>query len=151
MITSKQMAFKGQLIKKLHTLKSSLGLSDDQYRAALASFHEAEHSTDLSIEELIRLIDLIQRIDPEEDMWRKRVMAAIGSYLRSVSMEKSNSILNSRYIKGIACNATGYKSFNRIPTSRLRDLYYEFTKKSKVVEKSNLITKEIADYQTFSN
>ena len=146
MQTSRQISFKKQLIKKLHTIKTSLGISDDQYRTALASFHDAEHSTDLSIEELSRLIDNIQSMNSGDDLWRKRCMAAIGGWLRAVNRFESSEV-----IKGIACRASGYENFNSIPAPRLRDIYYEFTRKAKTANNVSLIVADEFQRQIISN
>lgn len=61
--------------------------------------------------------------DDNPDQWRKRVIAAVGEYLRRV--KGSN---NPDEIKGIACRATHYEDFNLIPVSRLRSLYNAFRK-----------------------
>lgn len=144
-LTNKQKAFKKQLIQKLHTVKTSRGISEDQYRLALLSLG-VRSSVDLSIEELIRFIALLNDVDPDADMWRKRCMAAIGAWLRVV-----NKTEGADAIKGIACRATGYESFNKIPTSRLRDTYYEFTKKAKTATRVNLIVADEMQHQSSLN
>ena len=68
---------------------------------------------------------------------RKRVMAAIGAYLRSEGRFESPSI-----IKGIACRATGYRSFNKIPRERLRNLIGLFNDKVKDKRAVEAITAE---------
>ena len=145
MVTSRQIAFKKQLIKKLHTIKTSMGISKDQYEAMLSGFG-VNTSLDLSIDELTRLIDKIQQVDSNDDLWRKRCMAAIGSWLRSV-----NRTENSDFIKGVACKATGYKHFNAIPTSRLRDIYYEFSRKGKTAQNIESIVETELFKQILSN
>lgn len=62
----------------------------------------------------------------EMDKLRKRVIAAIGGYYKQIGQEN-----NIEYIKATACKATGYKSFNRIPKERLRNVYNAFTKMQK--------------------
>ena len=64
--------------------------------------------------------------DGELDKLRKRAMASIGSYLKSVG-----NAVNASVIKGIACRATGYESFNKIPRERLRNLIATFNNKVK--------------------
>lgn len=53
-------------------------------------------------------------------------MAAIGGYLRMIGKESNASV-----IKGIACRATGYADFNKIPRERLRNLVGAFNNKVK--------------------
>lgn len=145
MLTNKQIAFKKELIKKLHTLKTTRGISEDQYRAALGSFG-VESSKDLSIKELIAIIDRFNGINPEDDLWRKRCMAAIGAWLRITHKVESRD-----YIHAIACQATGYVEFNKIPKSHLQSLYYEFIRKVKVIEGVDLVISEKIKYQVSNN
>jgi len=60
------------------------------------------------------------------NLWRKRVMAAIGQYLRNLRRVESAEM-----IKGIACRAAQYDDFNLIPVSRLQNVYYAFLNKNK--------------------
>lgn len=145
MITSKQEAYRKDLIKRLHAAKTEIGLTDDQYRAMLSGFG-VESSKQLSIDELIRAIELLQTRNPDDDKWRKRCIAAIGAYLR-VTNRKENTDL----IKGIACKASGYANFNKIPTSRLRDIYYEFTRKAKLTANITKMVNNDIDYVSSLN
>lgn len=145
MITSKQEAYRKNLIKRLHAAKTEIGLTDDQYRAMLSGFG-VESSKQLSIDELIRAIELLQTRNPDDDKWRKRCIAAIGAYLR-VTNRKENTDL----IKGIACKASGYANFNKIPTSRLRDIYYEFTRKAKLTANITKMVNNDIDYVSSLN
>ena len=79
------------------------------------------------------------------DKLRKRVMAAIGSYLHSVKRESNTSI-----IKGIACRATGYKEFNKIPRERLRNLIATFNNKVKDGQGVNDVITSMM-FQSFMN
>lgn len=125
MITSKQEAYRKSLIKRLHTVKSEIGLTDDQYRAVLSGFG-VESSKQLSIDELLRAIELLHTRNPDDDKWRKRCMAVIGAYLRRLNYAE-----NADSIKAVACRAAGYENFNSIPVSRLREIYYEFLRRNK--------------------
>lgn len=145
MITSKHEAYRKSLIKRLHTVKSEIGLTDDQYRAVLSGFG-VESSKQLSIDELLRAIELLQTRNPDDDKWRKRCIAAIGAYLR-VTNRKENTDL----IKGIACKASGYANFNKIPTSRLRDIYYEFSRKAKLTANITEMVNNDIDYVSSLN
>ena len=145
MITSKQEAYRKNLIKRLHAAKTEIGLTDDQYRAMLSGFG-VESSKQLSIDELIKAIELLQTRNPNDDKWRKRCIAAIGAYLR-VTTRKENTDL----IKGIACKASGYANFNKIPTSRLRDIYYEFTRKAKLTANITKMVNNDIDYVSSLN
>lgn len=124
MMTSKQEAYRKSLIKRLHTVKSEIGLTDYQYRAVLSGFG-VESSKQLSIDELLRAIELLQTRNPDDDKWRKRCMAVIGAYLRRLNYAE-----NAESIKAVACRASGYENFNSIPVSRLRQVYYEFARRN---------------------
>ena len=119
------------ILKKFHTLCSVLGLSQDEKRAIVESYG-VESSRDMDTHDLINVCaHLSEQANQKSgtgdlDKLRKRVMAAIGSYLHSVKRESNTSI-----IKGIACRATGYKEFNKIPRERLRNLIATFNNKVK--------------------
>lgn len=119
------------ILKKFHTLCHVLGLTDDEKRTIVESYG-VESSRDMDTHDLIdvcaRLAEQAnQKTDTADlDKLRKRVMAAIGNYLRTVGKESNASI-----IKGIACRATGYTDFNKIPRERLRNLVGAFNNKVK--------------------
>lgn len=120
------------LLKKYHTLCTVLGLTDDQKRAILNSWG-VESSRDLDQHQLIDICaKLSEQVNEKEgtaslDKLRKRVMAAIGGWLRESGDRESNP----SKIKGIACRASGYKEFNKIPRERLRNLIATFNNKVK--------------------
>ncbi len=119
------------VLKKFHTLCNVLGLSEDEKRAIVESYG-VESSRDMDTHDLINVCaNLSDQVNKKNgtgdlDKLRKRVMAAIGSYLHSVGKEGNASI-----IKGIACRATGYEEFNKIPRERLRNLIATFNNKVK--------------------
>lgn len=145
MVTGKQEAYKKSLIKKLHVIKSQLGLSDYQYGALLDSFG-VESSKDMSIDDLLRAISLINGIEPGEDPWRQRCKDAIRAYLSCINKNESDA-----YIQGMACRASGYDDFYKIPTSRLRDISYEFRRKAKISANVTKLVKNDVDYVSFLN
>ena len=119
------------VLKKFHTLCSVLGLSEDEKRAIVESYG-VESSRDMDTHDLINVCAHLSEQankksgDGELDKLRKRAMASIGSYLKSVG-----NAVNASVIKGIACRATGYESFNKIPRERLRNLIATFNNKVK--------------------
>lgn len=119
------------VLKKFHTLCNVLGLSEDEKRAIVESYG-VESSRDMDTHDLINVCaNLSDQVNKKNgtgdlDKLRKRVMAAIGSYLHSVGKESNASI-----IKGIACRATEYEEFNKIPRERLRNLIATFNNKVK--------------------
>lgn len=69
------------------------------------------------------------------DKLRKQVIAAIGSWLRETYQSQGIS-----KIKGIACRATGYGDFNKIPRERLRNLIATFNNKTKDIKSVDALT-----------
>jgi hypothetical protein len=80
-----------------------------------------------------QLIELIGRLNGDANQWRRRVMAAIGAYLRHINYPE-----NVQTIKAVACRAAGYDDFNRIPVSRLRAVYYEFVRRNKTADRTGM-------------
>lgn len=66
----------------------------------------------------------------EFDLWRKRVIASIGGWLRACGTEHTVDT-----IKAIAARAAGRKAFNDVTLSELRAVYYEFLNKQKVAKR----------------
>lgn len=131
------------ILKKFHTLCSVLGLTEAEKRAIVESYG-VESSRDMDTHDLIDVCGkLSQQVDARKgtgdmDKLRKRVMAAIGGYLKA-TRQASNAAL----IKGIACRATGYDDFNKIPRERLRNLVAAFNNKVKDAQAVNEITNGI--------
>lgn len=119
------------LLKKFHTLCTVLGLDDEAKRAILASWG-VESSRDLDQHQLIDICaKLSEQVNEKDgtaslDKLRKRVIAAIGGWLRETRQQSNISI-----IKGIAMRASGYNDFNKIPRERLRNLIAAFNNKVK--------------------
>lgn len=119
------------LLKKFHTLCSVLGMTDDQKKDILSSWG-VESSRDLDQHQLIDICaKLSEQVNHKDgtaslDKLRKQVIAAIGSWLRETYQSQGIS-----KIKGIACRATGYGDFNKIPRERLRNLIATFNNKVK--------------------
>ena len=119
------------LLKKVHTLCSVLGMSEDQKSTLLQSWG-VESSRDLSQHQLIDICaKLSEQVNHKDgtaslDKMRKQLIAAIGCWLRETSQEQNIS-----KIKGIACRASGYSDFNKIPRERLRNLIAAFNNKTK--------------------
>lgn len=64
--------------------------------------------------------------DPDGDKWRKRAIAACFAYLRRQDIDA-----NINYVIAVICRASGYEKFNKIPTTRLQEVYNMFTKRLK--------------------
>ncbi len=129
------------LLRKFHTLCSRLGLTEAEKRAIIESFG-VESSADIDTHDLIDICASLSRQleggkGETMDKLRKQVMAAIGGYLRKIGRES-----NANIIKGIACRAAGYQSFNKIPAERLRNLYNAFRNKQKDIDSVERIAME---------
>jgi hypothetical protein len=144
--TEKQHAW---LLKRFHTQCTRLGIEVDQKKMIVAGFGY-ESSKDMSNEELQQACTIIERqLNPElveMDKWRKRALAAIGGWLRTMSIEE-----NPDKVKGIACKATQYSQFNEIPKDRLVNVYYSFLKKQKDWKRTEDIVKDELDTLTVYN
>lgn len=122
------------LLKKFHTLCSVLHMTEDQKKGLLSSWG-VESSRDLDQHQLIdicaKLSEMVNKKQGKAtlDQLRKRVIAAIGGWLRATYQSQGIS-----KIKGIACRATGYDDFNKIPRERLYNLIAAFNNKVKDVQ-----------------
>lgn len=129
------------VLRKFHTLCSRLGLTAAEKRAIVESFG-VESSADIDTHDLINVCATLSKQleggkNDTMDKLRKQVMAAIGGYLYKINRESNAGI-----IKGIACRATGYTAFNKIPAERLRNLYNTFRNKQKDIDAVERITME---------
>jgi hypothetical protein len=128
------------LLKKFYTLLGKIGAGTQGKEAILHSYG-VESSRDLSVHDLMDICDkLTMQADPklkELDVWRKRVMAAIGGWLRATGGEE-----NAAYIKSVACRAARRERFNDIPPAELRNVYNEFLNKRKTHDRVNTIDAE---------
>jgi hypothetical protein len=119
-----------KLIARLHMLAKQAGMNDDDYRDYLYNNYQVTTSTLLTTAQLREACNCLQKIiDNEANTWRRRVMAAIGAYLRRQHLNE-----NAQYIKAIACRAADCSDFNTIPVARLRAIYYEFVRRNKITE-----------------
>lgn len=128
------------LLKKFHTLCTVLGI-DREGKRAIVSSYGVESSRDIDTHDLVDICaKLSDQVNEKQgtmklDKLRKQVIAAIGSWLRSTNQEQSIS-----KIKGIACRATGYADFNKIPRERLRNLIATFNNKVKDARAIDAVT-----------
>ncbi len=117
------------LLKRFHTLCGIAGVDNDAKQVILAQYG-VESSKDLTNYELIEVCNrLDKQASPafqEKDMWRKRLINAIGRYLEASGKDKSDIEM----IKSIACRAAQTAYFNQIPLDRLRSLYNAFSKRT---------------------
>jgi hypothetical protein len=142
------MSTKKQAIKTLHAHLARAGWLER--KRDMVNSYGKESTTELTLAELRDLTNKVKshlnEVDDEANKWRKRVMAAIGAWLRSTQQTESAD-----YIKSIACRAAGADSFNRITTPALRRIYAEFGRKSKVADHVQQIKKDDIDNKAISN
>lgn len=131
------------LLKKFHTLCARLNMDADM-KLALISGYGVESSKDLTNAELLELCDHLNEIlnpeDAKTDKMRKRVIAAIGGWLRMIG--KGDEGIN--YIKGVACQAAKVDNFNKILLERLTTIYNMFLRKQKDAKSVNEVAGQIA-------
>lgn len=127
------------LLRQFHTLCTRLGLTAEEKRSIILGCG-VESSKDIDNHDLMNICHTLETQlkgkGDDNDKLRKRVIAAVGGWLKLEGRESNMEI-----IKGIACRATGYDNFNKIPTERLRNVYNTFLKKQKDTKAIN----EIAD------
>lgn len=145
-------AYKKALLRKYHLICRQLGITEEE-KQAIKDSYGISSSKSLSERQLSDLIDrLLAGQDlstgqkTKNDIWRKRVMASIGGWLRMIGKPESADT-----IKAIACRATGYTNFNKIPIARLRTIYYEFRRKSETITQTNQVKNDLIEYLKFSN
>lgn len=130
------------VLKKFHTLCSKLALTDEEKHAIVASYG-VESSKEINTHDLIDICNSLGKQLSGDlatmDKLRKSAMAAVGGYLRLTRQESNADI-----VKGIACRATGYADFNKIPAERLRNVYYTFSNKQKDIRSVDSIATEMA-------
>lgn len=123
------------ILKKFHTLCTVLGLSYEEKHAIVESYG-VESSRDMDTHDLLDVCAKLScQLGSQKntlDHLRKRAMASIGAYLKSVGRES-----NANLIKAIACRATGYEEFNKIPRERLLNLIATFNNKLKDLQGVN--------------
>jgi len=149
------------LVKKFHTLLSKYSIRNEDKLSILGGYG-VETSLDLTIDQLVQICDAIDQTfgtkadekQKELDMWRKRVIASIFAWRKSMGTPTDNMNL----VKAIACRAAeipeGYalsSRFNSIPISDLRSLYNSFLKMSKNMGKVKEMTQEMIDKLTILN
>ncbi len=132
-----------KILRKFHTLCAAAGLTPDE-KLAIVESRGVESSAEIDTHELIDICAALEKRAQgskygELDRLRKQTMASIGGWLKATRREN-----NAEVIKGIACRATGYDSFNKIPAERLRNLYHTFLNKQKDITSIDTLTAAIS-------
>lgn len=135
------------LLRQFHALCGKLGLSEERKREIIASYG-VESSKDIDNRDLMDICHTLEKQlngdVREADRLRKRVIAAIGGWLRLAGQPEGLD-----RIKGIACRAAQCEDFNKIPNERLRNLYYAFLNKQKDTKAVEGIASEIMAQMCF--
>lgn len=138
------------LLKKYHSLCFRLNMTADDKLALLAGYG-VESSVDLTNEELTEICDRLNGIlnpeDAKRDRMRKRVIAAIGGWLRMIGKENEGVA----YIKSVACRAAKVENFNHISLDRLTTIYNMFLKRQKDAKAVNAVAGQIEYEARFGN
>lgn len=129
------------LLRQFHTLCTRLGMTEEEKRALIEGYG-VESSKDIDNHDLMNLCHTLElqlnKGAKEADRLRKRVIASIGGWLRLTGKQHTIDT-----IKSIACRATGYSDFNKIPNERLRNLYNTFRNKQKDMDAAERIAMEL--------
>ncbi len=136
------------LLKKYHSLCFKLKMTAED-KLALLSGYGVESSVDLSNGELTELCDRLNALlnpeDAKRDRMRKRVIAAIGGWLRLIG-KGDESVA---YIKSVACRAAKTENFNRISLEKLTTIYSMFLKRQKDAKSVNAVAGRIENEARF--
>jgi len=130
---------KKKLLRRFHAVCGSLNMTNEQKKEVVYSYGH-ESSKDMSESELLGAIENLQPKTKkmEMDLWRKRVFACIGAYLRRNGYDE-----NAEMIKGIACRAAGVEKFSNIPKHKLVSVYNQFLKNNEVGRNVDNVKQEL--------
>ncbi len=139
----KEQATKQQLIRRLHTLRGIVGMSQDDYNTLLDSYGVAS-SKEMDREQLEKLCRFLAGMcgkgPVQTDRLRKNLLAAVCQFCTDVvgQWELMTDTQRMDYAKGVACRAAGVgqNNFNRIGNDRLRSLTYAFRKRAKDMDEA---------------
>ena len=131
----KNKATKQQLIRRLHTLRGIVGMSQDDYNTLLDSYGVAS-SKEMDREQLEKLCRFLAGMcgkgPVQTDRLRKNLLAAVCQFCTDVvgQWELMTDTQRIAYAKGVICRAAKVEngSFNRIGRVRLRSLTAMFNK-----------------------
>lgn len=128
-----------RLVKKFHTLLGKARI-DNEGKSEILAAYGVTSSKDLDIYQLLEICEKIDELaNPaahDLDKARKRLMAAIGGWLKAMHLNEYGA----NHIKAIACRAAQRETFNQIPLEQLRSLYSAFNKKQRDLKEVTEIT-----------
>ncbi len=134
----KEQPSKQQLIRRLHTLRGIVGMSQDNYYDMLESCG-AESSKDLDVEQLEKLCRFLAGMcdkgTEQAERLRRGLLRAVCQFCQRTvdGWDQMPDDIRIAYAKGVACRAAqvGQNHFNRIGNDRLRSLTFAFSKRAK--------------------
>lgn len=133
---TKTTSKKGQLIRRLHTLRGAAGMTQDEYETLLGSYG-VESSKELEEWQLVKLCEFLGKQTNSErrdaDVQRKRLLAAVCAFCEETvgGWERWEHQRRLEYAKAAACRAAEVRYFNKIGLDRLRGLTYAFQKRKR--------------------
>ena len=130
-------------IADVHRMKAIAAMSDEDYRAMLASYG-VEHSTELSDAQLSdlrgrmhQLTDGAARAD-ERASWMKRVWCVVGTWLRANGWKDDSAA-----IRTVICRAARKKSTREITLSHLKQIYHAWKVKCEQTEAAKTVKRSL--------
>ncbi|MBQ0016496.1 MAG: hypothetical protein KBT04_05890 [Bacteroidales bacterium] len=96
-----------------------------------------QHVSELTEQEADEVIDQLHdfareqgrsRVMRMDEVWRRRVIAAVFGYLDRIEFDYTNVENRLQYVKRIACRAAGEEDFNKIDKLTLQRLYNHFVR-----------------------
>lgn len=134
------------LIRKFHALLRDCNM-DAEDKAEILFLNGVSSSKDLSNQQLNEICAALYGMaNPGAllmDKLRKRLMACIGDYLKTMDYKA-----DAKMIKAVACRAASVSSFNEISETKLRALYNAFIAYKKAMVQVAEITSEILTEQS---
>jgi hypothetical protein len=140
---------KKRLIKRLHTVCSSMGITAEERRLMYGDYGK-DSSTQMDESEINELIQSItghvQNMNNRTDLLRKRCIAVVFNYYKLRNMPVSID-----YVKATIVRASGCKYFNSIPDGILNNLYNAFLDKNRNRVSVSEIDNQLTEYMQSCN
>ena len=115
------------LLRRYHALLGKAGAGEEVKRLTAAAYGHTS-SREFTVAELIEVCERLEgktrpavKATNDLNVWRKRVIACVGGFLRSTGQRSDID-----YIKGTACRAAKCKIFNEITLPKLVKIYNHF-------------------------
>lgn len=135
------------------SMMSQLNIDDDMRADITFNFtNRTSHVSELTIDEAKALIEALQKeVDKnperkEQNIWRKRLIAAVSDYLRM-----KGYAYNYQAVEATICRAGQTTNINKLTVDRLRSLYSAFCKQNKDMASAQALTINIEKQQAILN